>query len=136
MISKSFIDLLFILLCATIVLLSESVRIGMIDTAPVEMGGGGVSRISIEDVHVVVVDEKTLTMDSKSYESPDKLILQVPREHCFVLVPATAELKHHRIMKVWDALSTSGFDVKLGARPNRKINHDPAIPQHQPLPEG
>ena len=135
MISKSFIDLLFILLCATIVLLSESVQIGAIDTAPVQVGGNGISSININDVRVVVVDDEQLSLDHKQYKSPEQLLKSLQSGQCVVLVAATENLKHHRIMNVWDVLSSSGIEVKLGAR-RRGSRHMTANKDPQTKPEG
>ena len=53
---KSFVDVLFILLLGTIVMLAHSVTIGAVDTELLKIGGGGVSDVQADTVEVVVID--------------------------------------------------------------------------------
>ena len=57
---KSFIDVLFIILLATLVMLTQTVNLGAVDTALAKIGPGGLSPIRADQVQVVVVSQDAL----------------------------------------------------------------------------
>ena len=124
MIHKSFIDMLFILLCATIVLLSESIRIGTVDAKPAEVGGGAVAEISINQVRLVIVQDDGLIFEEKPYAEWMQLVKanRWVGDECVVLIPEAEDVTHHRMMKAWSDFLEAGFQVKFGAQ---------AIPEEQ-----
>ena len=117
-ISKSFVDVLFILLCGTIVLLTESVQVGSVDTAPAEVGAGGVSEIRADQVRPVVVTEKAITVDEQPYARPGEAAKNLGPREAALLVPGDRELSHHRMMAVWSAFQERGVRVRLAAEPS------------------
>jgi len=117
---KSFVDLLFILLCGTIVMLSRSVEVGAVQIDPAKVGSGGVSQVKADDVIVVSVNEHGVSMPSKNgeeikFESIDNAATQVPSDKCVLLSAATDQVTHHRIMHAWSGLVKAGKQVKLAA---------------------
>jgi len=115
LISKSFVDVLFILLCGTIVLLSESIRVGSIDTAPAKVGHSSVSKILADDVRPVVVNANDLVFEEQHVNSAADLIDRLSPTVCVLLVPGDEGVTHHRVMYVWSRLQDLGVTVKLGA---------------------
>lgn len=118
--NKSFVDLLFILLCGTIVLLSQSLQIGAVQAEPAKLGGGGVSAVRAADTQLVTVAEDSLVLVNdhrapRPLVSLDALADAVATEKCVLLVPATAAVTHHRVMQVWSECRRAGLAVKLAA---------------------
>ncbi len=124
--SKSFIDLLFILLGSTIVLLSQSLQIGAVKTAPAKIGSGGISEFSTDNIVVLAVHEDYLEISSFENAAPLKVTtIQEISNHVtstmsIVVVAGDASISHQRIMTWWDHCRKAGFDVKLGAMPENK----------------
>jgi biopolymer transport protein ExbD len=114
---KSFIDVLFILLIGTIVLLSQSVRLGAVEAEPLRLGSGGVSPLAADDVAVVVVADGGLFHEGRAHATVDELVDAVPPGVTVLLVVADADVRHHRVMDVWTQLRQRGRRVGLGAEP-------------------
>jgi biopolymer transport protein ExbD len=118
MIYKSFVDVLFILLLGTIVMLTESVHIGAVDVELLRLGSGGVSPVRVDEVELVVVSDEALHHGDRSWSEPGELARQLPAWSPVLLVVADRDVPHHRVMSVWSALSAEGLDVSLGAEPS------------------
>ena len=122
--NRSFVDLLFILLCGTILLLSQSLQIGAVDTTPAKIGGGGISEVRADEVVLVVVAVDQITLqrqDGTTIELADheQLSSHVEPGPCVLLVPGDEEVSHHRVMQVWSACRKAGVVVKLAAVPEK-----------------
>ena len=120
--NKSFVDLLFILLCCTIVLLSQSLQVGAVDAAPAKLGGGGISEVRADEVQLVVIDDAELVLvddaaQQHAYGSPAELLRGVLPNRCVLLAAAHAEVSHHRVMEIWSHCREAGVAVKLAATP-------------------
>jgi len=115
---KSFIDLLFILLLSTLVLLLQSVHVGAIDVAPAEVGFGGVSKVRAGEVRVVVITDQGLKLDEREWSDPRELAERIAPGDTALLVGGDDEVRHHRVMRVWSQLRESGVSVKLGVEPD------------------
>lgn len=116
---KSFIDVLFIILLATLVMLTQSVQLGAVDTALTTLGAGGVSPVSADEVQVVLVGPELVELDGKTWPTADQLAAALRPDDPVLLVTAEADVSHHRVMGVWSDLRDRRFDVKLGARPRQ-----------------
>ncbi len=114
---KSFIDVLFILLLSAMVMLTQSVQLGAVDTVLAELGAGGVSPISADDVQIVVVSDDELRLNDRSFAAAEEIAGSLRAGDPVLLVTADAEVRHHRVLGVWSALRHQGLDVKLGAKP-------------------
>ncbi len=114
---KSFIDLLFILLLSTFVLLSESVRMETVDANPAEVSGGG---SAVDDpkeaVQVAVLPEGRLAVAGEEV-ADEEAAGRVPADSWVLLVPGPAGLGHQRVMEAWSTLRDAGLDVRLGVKP-------------------
>ena len=115
---KSFIDLLFILLLSSIVLLIQSVHVGSIDVAPAEVGFGGVSRVQANQVQVVVITKRGLKLEDREWADARKLAERIPPGDTVLLIGSHDGVRHHRVMRVWSQFQESGVDVKLGVEPD------------------
>ncbi|QDU32037.1 hypothetical protein KS4_00650 [Poriferisphaera corsica] len=127
MLQKGFIDMLFILLCATIVLLSESVRIGTVDAKPAKVGGGAVTDISVNQVRIVIVRPDELIFEEQPYGNMTDIAKanQWLGDECAVLIPSIENVTHHRMMDVWSSFQEAGYQVKFGAK---AVNDEQSVP--------
>ena len=115
--SKGFIDVLFILLLSTIVMLTQSVQLGAVETAVTRLGAGAISPIRADEIEVVVVDEDGLKLDDGTPTDVESLSSRLQPADVVLLITANGEVRHHRIMDVWSDLRERDLDVKLGALP-------------------
>ena len=126
---KSFVDLLFILLCSTIVMLSQSIQVSSMDIAPAKMGSGSLSEVSADDVVLLAVYEskcEIVTEDGRTQQFSDVRQLQsiIPPEKCLLLSAADENISHHRIMSVFSQCVDIGYAVKLAAIPRKQIESE------------
>lgn len=123
---KSFVDLLFILLCGTIVMLSQSIQISSMDIAPAKMGAGSLSEVSADDVVLLAVYEskcEIVAADGQTQQFSDIRQLQstIPQTKCLLLSAADGNISHHRIMSVFSQCVDIGYMVKLAAVTQKQI---------------
>ena len=123
---KSFVDLLFILLCSTIVMLSQSIQVSSMDIAPAKIGSGSLSEINADDVTLLAVYENKYEIvidDGRTQQFSDIRELQatIPQGKCLLLSAAEENISHHRIMSVFSQCVDIGYTVKLAAIPRRQI---------------
>ena len=114
---KSFIDILFIILLATLVMLTQSVQLGAVDTALTTLGAGGISPVSADDVQIVIIGQDQVELDGTIWQTCDELGNAIRPNDPVLLLTADAEVSHQRVMRVWSELRERELDVKLGARP-------------------
>ncbi len=114
---KSFIDVLFILLLGTMVMLTQSVQIGAVDTVVTRLGAGGISPVRADEVRLIVVREGGLWLEDRSWTDAAALADRLDPSDVVLLVTADEDVRHHRMMDVWSSLRGLGLDVKLGALP-------------------
>ena len=115
MISRGFVDLLFILLCSTIVLLAQSIPLRGLMAEPAEAGSGGTRPLDTDSVILVSVAESSVsTADGTGSHLSD---LALPSESSTVIiVPATNKITHHRIIDIWREAREAGLSVELGVQ--------------------
>ncbi len=114
---KSIIDILFIILLATLVMLTQSVQLGAVDTAFTTLGAGGISPVSADDVQIVIIGQDQVELDGMTWQTCDELGNAIRPHDPVLLLTADAEVSHQRVMRVWSELRERELDVKLGARP-------------------
>ncbi|MEM6259653.1 MAG: hypothetical protein AAGI37_15345 [Planctomycetota bacterium] len=115
---RGFIDVLFILLCGAIVLLSQSLPLGELDAAPTRVGGGGVSAISADAAVIVVVDDDRVWLEDGTPTDERLLPSQLAADAFPLLVPAAEGVSHHRVLAVWDTLRHAGVTAGFGVVPD------------------
>ena len=113
MINRGFIDLLFILLCSTLVLLANAIPLRGLAARPAEAGSGGSHSLLGGHLVVVSVSESDLSTATREGSAVRDLGLNPEDEH-LVIVPATDGISHHRMIDVWRTARAEGFRVDLG----------------------
>ena len=116
MLSRSFIDVLFILLLGTIVMLTHSVQLDEVDADLLRLGRDGTRPIDGGDVQVVVVDADGLALGDRRFATPRDLAAELRAGDPVILVVDGAEVTHVQVMAAWETLRESGFDASLGVR--------------------
>lgn len=114
---RSFVDVLFILLLGTLVMLTQSVQLGAVDTTVATLGADDISPIRADEVQVVAVGEQTLVLDGEALPTIDALLERLRPDDAVLLVTADPDVRHHRVLEVWSGLRKHVQDVKLGAKP-------------------
>lgn len=114
--STSFIDLLFILLCGTIVMLTQSFQLEGVDAAPAKVGGGAVSPIHADNVRIIGVSDANLAMKNQTYDTAAQVLADVDETAVLVIVPADGYVSHHRVMEVWSQFSKLGRNPQIGVQ--------------------
>lgn len=118
---RSFIDLLFILLCAALVMLARSSRLDLLEAQPIGTGDHALSTLDPTQVELVAV-----TSDGLRWVRPDgpvrltdasELMAQLPDRVSVALVPGEPDVAHARVLRVWDRLQRMGCSVALAVEP-------------------
>jgi len=122
-VTRSFIDVLFILLLSTIAMLTQTVRVGALDTELLDAGSGGVSHVRAEEVEIVVITAAGLRHDERLWTDAAQLAGVLPAGAPVLLVVTDDAVRHHEVISVWSELTGQGFDVNLGA-PTRSATPD------------
>jgi hypothetical protein len=116
MMGRGFVDLMFILLCSTIVLLAQSIPLRGLLAEPAVAGIGGTRPIDGVDVVLVSIDASTVSTAEHTGSTLDAL--ELPRGPItLILLPATSTVSHHRVIDVWRTAQASGYRVELGVKP-------------------
>ena len=119
MICRGFVDLLFILLCSTIVLLAQSVPLRGLLAEPAEAGLGGTRALHGDELALISVTETGVASDAGTGETLAEL--EWPQKpDTLIIVPSNENITHHRIMQVWREAQQAGFEVELGVQPEGK----------------
>jgi len=100
-----------------IVLLSESIRIGSLEVDPAELGGGGIDRLTADDISLLVVDDTELLVDEQSFSNVSDYLAWQTEVPGALLVPRHEDVSHHRMMRIYDTLTEHGVDVRFGVEP-------------------
>jgi biopolymer transport protein ExbD len=114
---KSFIDVLFILLLSTIVMLTQTAPLGALDVKRLTRGSGGASPIRADEVELVQVAERELMHQGRAYADPALLAGAIQSDRSVLLLVTDPQVSHQRVMNVWSELSAQGLDVNLGSAP-------------------
>lgn len=117
MISRSFVDLLFILLCAAIVMLANSSPLRIADADPAKAAGGGSLDLAGRDLRLLVVGESDLWLDEALLPQGSALASAFSSADRVVIVPRSAAVTHHRVIEVWSELQAVGIAADLGVMP-------------------
>jgi hypothetical protein len=113
---RSFVDLVFIVVCALAVVLTQSVTLRGLKADPVDVGAEGSSRIPLESMRMLVVGPDHLAIDEMRYESVEGAIGALDEGQGVVVIPESDAVSHHRIVGVWWDIHRSGRHVELGVR--------------------
>jgi len=116
MMYRSFVDLVFIVVCALAVVLTQSVTLRGLKADPVDVGAEGSSRIPLESMKMLVVGADHLAIDDARFESVEHAIGALQDGQGVVVIPESDAVSHHRIVGVWWDVHRSGRHVELGVR--------------------
>jgi hypothetical protein len=122
-ISRSFVDLLFILLCGAVVMLANSVPLRLADASPAKVAGGGRLDLAGRTLRVLVVGPDRLRLDGEAV-SPEAAVAALGQDDRAVLLPESTAVTHHRMLAVWSRLRGAGIDADLGVLPEDAIGGD------------
>jgi hypothetical protein len=114
MMTRGFVDLLFILLCGALIMLSQSVRIHSLPADPADAGHSESTPISKREQRVLVVADDWIGCEGNRFETSPELLRGCTEEIALVLVPSDDAVSHHRIIRVWNELDLAGRHASLG----------------------
>ncbi len=115
--SRSFIDILFILLIGTIVMLSRSIPLGSVDVTPAAVAKDSVEPVDEADLRVVIVQTDHLLLDDVPANTAGDLITRLELGDRLLLVSGRSDLRHQRMMSAWSELSRLGWNTQIGVEP-------------------
>lgn len=115
--STSFIDVLFILMFCTVLLLLDSVRLGELPTDPARVDAASAAAVTDPTPVLVSVSSQAIFTGGNRHATAREALAALPRGGEVILVSADADVPHHRVMQVFSELSTAGLRVKLGVQP-------------------
>ncbi len=119
MINRSFVDLVFILLCAAVVLLSRSVYMGSVQAAPAEVDQGLSQPLEPTKTRLIVIGATDLRIEGGEPLTDAAAVLDaVGDSDLLALVPADESVSHHRVLTVWSQLRSAGRTVQFAAVPS------------------
>jgi hypothetical protein len=113
---RSFVDLVFIVLCALAVVLTESVSLRGLKTDPVDVGAEGAARLPLDQMGMIVVGEGHLAIDGDRFDRLEDALGAIAADKAVVVVPESDTVSHHRIVAVWWDIHRTGRHVELGVR--------------------
>lgn len=116
MMYRSFVDLVFIVLCALAVMLEQSISVGGLSAEPADVGNGGVRDIPLEDMEVLIVGESSFGLGGAQFGDAGSALAQVGPEVPIVVVPEGNGVSHHRVIEAWWDIRRTGRHVELGVR--------------------
>jgi len=110
---RSYVDLLFILLCSALVLLSRSMPVDVVRGAPATSARGDVSP---SPARVAWVGVDHVWVGNERYDDLDSLRSLAATPEPVVLLPRDGSVSHQRVLDVWSTLREAGRPVMLGVR--------------------
>jgi biopolymer transport protein ExbD len=132
--SRSFIDVLFILLIGAIVMLSNATPLGSVDAAPAAVEKDSAEPLTDEPVRVVIVRPDTLVLDDVAATTADELAARLVPGDRVLLVSGVADLRHQRMMTVWSDFSRRGWTAQIGVAPGAQPASNEPSPPAFPAP--
>lgn len=114
MMARSFVDLVFIILCAVIVLLTESVQLQGLDAAPAGVGDEAAHEVALDEMEVIVVADDWYGCAGERALSVDGALRLAPRDAAILVVPESSAVSHHRVIGAWWDIRSRGRVVELG----------------------
>ena len=112
--TRGFVDLLFILLCGALIMLSQSVRVHSLPVDPADAGHSRSEPVSEREQRVLVVADDWFGCDGGRFDTIPELLRACEEHHALVLVPSDDAVSHHRIIGVWHELDLAGRQASLG----------------------
>lgn len=119
MMFRSFVDLVFIMLCAVVVILTQSVPLKGLKADPTDVGDGEAHSIDSGVTEILVVSDEWIGLNGARFDSIEAAMKRLSNESdaTTVVVPEHADVSHHRVIRAWWDLKKTGRHVELGVRP-------------------
>lgn len=116
MVTNGFIDVLFLVLFATMVMLSESLPLKGLDVAPARSGSGAVSPLAYDAARLVVVGDDDYAVSGDRLTDLTSVAGHLDSDTQPVLVPESGSTSHHRMIEAWTRLNEMGWSPVFGVR--------------------
>lgn len=116
MMYRSFVDLVFIMLCALAVIVAQSITLRGLKVDPVDVGAEGAESLPGGEPVVLVVGEADVAVTDTRFDDVPSALASIPGPAPIVVVPESDGISHHRVVAVWWELHQSGHRVDLGVR--------------------
>ena len=119
MMFRSFVDLVFILLCAVVVILTQSVPLKGLKADPTDVGDGETSSIDSGVTEILIISDDWVGLNGERFDALEAAMERLSNESdtTTVVVPEHADVSHHRVIRAWWELKRTGRHVELGVRP-------------------
>jgi hypothetical protein len=119
MMFRSFVDLVFILLCAVVVILTQSVPLKGLKADPTDVGDGEANSIDSGVTEVLIISDDWIGLNGERFDALDVAVRRLSSDPgaITVVVPEHADVSHHRVIRAWWDLKKTGRHVELGVRP-------------------
>ncbi|MEM7682188.1 MAG: hypothetical protein AAF288_09555 [Planctomycetota bacterium] len=114
--NHSFVDFLFILLCALVVTLSKSVEVGQVETAPAKVSEGQSAKVDQARSEPLVVQADSVFFREAHHPTADAALSEVDPGITLLLIAGSEDVAHQRVMTVWSNLTRDGRRVQFGVR--------------------
>jgi hypothetical protein len=114
--SRSFVDLMFILLCAVISLVAQATNLRSLRIDPADAGTGGTRAVAGSSIEVVAVSDEALDFRGQRLTSADEVRAASDPDMLLLLVPEHERVSHHRVLALWRDLTRLGLRVELGVK--------------------
>jgi biopolymer transport protein ExbD len=114
MMYRSFVDLVFIVLCALIVVLEDSVELRGLTVDPAGLDSSASHAIAIDGPGVLVVGGEWYAAGGRRFDSVDAALASLGEQAKVVVVPADRSISHERVIAAWWRVSSSGCGAELG----------------------
>lgn len=114
--SRSFVDLMFILLCAVISLVTQATNLRSLRIDPADAGTGGTRAVAGSSIEVVAVSDEALDFRGQRLTSADEVRAASDPDMLLLLVPEHERVSHHRVLALWRDLTRLGLRVELGVK--------------------
>ncbi len=120
MMYRSFVDLVFIILCAVILVLTQSIPLKGLKANPADADATQSGAFSALRIQVVVIAEKWVGVEGEKFIDIQAILKILDPMAQLVVVPENSNVSHHRVMEVWTVFRRSGREVELGVRPKQE----------------
>ncbi|MEM9295139.1 MAG: hypothetical protein AAGA57_04985 [Planctomycetota bacterium] len=114
--NNSFVDFLFILLCALVVTLSKSVEVGQVETAPAKVSEGQSAKVDQARSEPLVVQSDGVFFRDAPHPDAQTALADVDMGTTLLLIAGSEDVAHQRVMTVWSDLTRQGRRVQFGVR--------------------
>ncbi len=118
---RSFVDLVFIILCAVILVLTQSIQLKGLKANPADADSTQSSAMASNRIQIVVIAEQWIGMEGVKFIDFQAILSNLDPLVQVVVVPENSNVSHHRVMEAWSIFRRKGYAVELGVRPSKEV---------------